>query len=94
MSTSAIFRNLQTLSERMVELAHAQEWDALADAEKERSLLATQLPADLSGSKPSEAKAIAECIERILECNRDIQSQVEPWMEHTRGLLAALAPKA
>ena len=88
------FQNLLSLSERMVLLAREQEWNALVDLEKERSRIASRLPAKLPALPKAEVRVVTQAIKRILECNESIHGHVGPWMEHVGTLLAALAKKA
>lgn len=86
------FRNALVLSEEMAKLAREQDWDALTVTERQRAALLATLPATLPANTRDSA-ALAELIKQIQACDSEIREFVEPWMEHTRGLLAGLAPK-
>lgn len=87
------YQSLLKLSERMVALAREQDWDQLAALEKERTALSTTLPDSLAALPPDAAPAVADTIQRILDCNTVIQEHVAPWMDQVSTLLAAFSPK-
>jgi len=88
------YQSLLALSERMVMLAHEQDWDQLAALENERAALSATLPDNLAAFPQDAAPAIADTIQRILDCNAVIQEHVAPWMEQVSTLLAAFSRKA
>lgn len=85
-------RNALALSEEMAKLAREQAWDALSAKERQRAALLATLPAALPAS-PRDSAALAELIKQIQACDNEVREFVEPWMEHTQGLLAGLATK-
>jgi DNA-binding transcriptional regulator YbjK len=86
------FRNALALSEEMAKLAREQAWDALSAKERQRAALLATVPAALPAS-PHDSAALAEVIKQIQACDSEVREFVEPWMEHTQGLLAGLATK-
>ena len=86
------FRNALVLSEEMAKLAREQDWDALTVTERQRAALLATLPATLPANTRDSA-ALAELIKQIQACDSEVREYVEPWMEHTQGLLVGLAIK-
>lgn len=86
------FRNVLALSEEMVKLARDQDWDALTVKERQRAAMLATLPVTLPANT-SDSAALAELIKQIQACDSEVREYVEPWMEHTQGLLAGLSPK-
>ena len=85
-------RNALALSAEMVKLAQEQEWESLTAKERQRAVVLATLPTKLAANT-RDSVALAELIKQIQACDSEIREFVEPWMEHTRGLLAGLAPK-
>lgn len=85
-----IFSNALALSEEMAALARQQDWDGLVAIERRRTTLLATLPAPLPVNV-GDAAAIAELIKKIQACDSEVREFVEPWMEHTKGLLARLS---
>lgn len=92
MQVQDTFRNALVLSEEMAKLAREQDWDALSVTERQRAALLATLPATLPANTRDSA-ALAELIKQIQVCDSEVREYVEPWMEHTQGLLAGLSPK-
>lgn len=88
-----IFNNALALSEKMAALARQQDWEALVATERRRTALLATLPTPLAINAVDSA-AIAELIKKIQTCDSEVREYVEPWMEHTKGLLARLSPSA
>ena len=86
------FRNVLALSEEMAKLAREQAWDALTVTERQRAALLATLLATLPANTRDSA-ALAELIKQIQACDSEVREYVEPWMEHTQGLLTGLSPK-
>lgn len=85
------FRNVLVLSEEMAKLAREQAWDALTVKERQRAALLATLPATLPANTRDSA-ALAELIKQIQACDNEVREYVEPWMAHTKSLLARLSP--
>lgn len=88
-----IFSNALALSEEMATLARQQNWEALVATERRRTALLATLPVPLTANAGNSA-AITELIKKIQACDSEVREYVEPWMEHTKGLLARLSPSA
>lgn len=88
-----IFSNALPLSEEMATLARQQNWEALVATERRRTALLATLPVPLTANAGDSA-TIAELIKKIQACDSEVREYVEPWMEHTKGLLARLSPSA
>lgn len=84
-------RNALTLSAEMVKLAQEQEWDLLTAKERHRAVLLATLPTKLP-TNTSDSAALAELIKQIQACDSEVREFVEPWMAHTKALLARLSP--
>jgi len=85
------FRNALVLSEEMVKLAREQDWDALSENERRRAALLAKFSATLPANTRDSA-ALAELIKQIQACDSEVREFVEPWMAHTKALLARLSP--
>lgn len=88
-----IFSNALALSEEMAALARQQDWDGLVAIERRRTTLLATLPVPLRANA-GDAPALAELIKKIQACDSEVREFVEPWMEHTKGLLARLSRSA
>lgn len=88
-----IFSNALALSVEMATLARQQNWEALVATERRRTALLATLPVPLTANAGDSA-TIAELIKKIQACDSEVREYVEPWMEHTKGLLARLSPSA
>lgn len=86
----AIFRKALALSAEMAKLAKEQEWEALTATERQRAALLTALPAILP-TNTHDSVALVELIKQIQTFDNEVREFVEPWMEHTKGLLAGLS---
>lgn len=96
MSPLEIFSNALALSEEMAVLARQQDWDGLVAIERRRTALLATLPVPLraNAGDAGDAAAMAELIKKIQACDSEVREFVEPWMEHTKGLLARLSRSA
>lgn len=68
--------------------AKLQDWDSLTRLGTSRNDLVLTLPPTLPPLPADIKRQIAESIRDILECDRDIQARVTPWLQHTAKLLA------
>lgn len=94
MSALAQYEAILSLSEKMVELARAQAWEALCEAETERTSLLPKLPKNLSVLSPDEQARITIAITQIKACDSAVLDEVTPWREQVAVLLDRLAPRA
>jgi len=85
------FRNALAISGEMVKLARDQDWDALSAKERQRAAVLAALPTAFPGNT-SDSAALAELIKQIQACDSEVREFVEPWMAHTKALLARLSP--
>ena len=88
----ALYQSMAAVYGRMQTAARANDWDALAGLESELGDLRARLQADaawIQGPRTSaEREQVAALIRGMLENDREIRGQVDPWMESVRGLLS------
>lgn len=94
MSVLAQYEAILSLSEKMLEMARAQDWETLATMETQRASLLSRLPKNLSVLSIVERTSIATTITQINACDSKVLEQVTPWLEQVAVLLDRLAPHA
>ncbi len=84
-----IYEEMSTLSMRMVEAAHAHDWERLVGLEKSVAALRSKLPKeeDNAALSQSELNHKRELIQGILENDANVRTCTEPWMEQLRKFL-------
>jgi flagellar protein FliT len=89
----SLYREMSILSSRMVEAAHAHDWDTLIDLEHSVAALRNSLQSDDDNSDLSSSalKLKSELIQRILADDAEVRRHTEPWMEHIRKFLGSSA---
>ena len=80
------------LTQRMLEAARAEQWDALLELEQGRDVLLAQVmqaqaPAP---SDPKQAAETAVLIRNILAADQQIQGLTRAWMEEISGVLSSV----
>lgn len=89
------FEALHAQSLRMVAAAQANDWDRLAEIEREMAqlrdhILAQQGNADASPTlDPATARRKAELIAAMLAHDAEVRRHVEPWLASARKLLTS-----
>ena len=84
-----IDEEMSALSMRMVEAAHAHDWERLVGLEKSVTALRSKLPKeeDNAALSQSELNHKRELIQGILENDANVRTCTEPWMEQLRKFL-------
>lgn len=84
-----IYEEMSALSMRMVEAAHAHDWERLVGLEKSVAALRSKLPKEEDNATLSavELSHKRELIQGILENDADVRTVTEPWMEQLRKFL-------
>ena len=91
MNSLALLESMAELSGRMVAAAEANDWPTLVSLESQVAALRERLLADgAETSAPSEAQRArkSELIQRMLEDDRKVREQTEPWLASARRLLS------
>lgn len=91
MSLPASYAKLLELSQQMREFAVGQDWEALTRCEAERAGLIAAMPSRPAVFSASEAKAVANCLRQVQNCDRQILDYVMPWREQVATLLSRLS---
>lgn len=79
-------------TQRMLEAARAEQWDALLELEQGRDgylaqVMQAQAPAP---SDPKQAADIAVLIRNILSADQQIQGLTRAWMDEINGVLSSV----
>jgi flagellar protein FliT len=84
-----IYEEMSALSGRMVEAAHAHDWEHLVRLEKSVAALRSKLPKeeDNAALSPDELLHKRSLIQGILENDANVRTCTEPWMEQLRKFL-------
>lgn len=90
MSLPDTYSTLLKLSQNMLELAQLQDWDALAQTEKQRASIIAALPTIPPTLSVAACNEITSCIKKIQACDQEIDDYVTPWREQVATLLARL----
>jgi flagellar protein FliT len=93
MNSLQVVESMSAVSTRMVAAAQANDWDLLAELERQLADLRRQLT--LLEPTGSQAEPLSSeqrlhkvaLIQRILADEQEIRSHVDPWMASTRRLL-------
>ncbi|WP_246265783.1 flagellar protein FliT [Aromatoleum diolicum] len=97
MNTLALFESMSTISTTMLEVARANDWDRLAELEREMGQIRNELmriepdPRENAKLSRAEQEHKASLIAGMLENDREIRRHVEPWLASTRKLLSGTA---
>ena len=88
----ALLERLHEVSVRMVEAAHANDWDRLVALEAEQAGLRREAQQSNGDTQPADAATsdrMAALIRATLENDAEVRRHVEPWMSSARKLLAS-----
>lgn len=88
----ALLERLHEVSVRMVEAAHANDWDRLVVLEAEQAGLRREAQVSDGGAQsadPASVERTAALIRATLENDAEVRHHVEPWMASARKLLAS-----
>ncbi len=84
----AIYRAAWTLTQQMLEVAQAEEWDQLTVLEQSRAEVMDQLQQEsLAAVDPQQGAEFAALIRNILATDRQIQALTQVWMGEINGVL-------
>lgn len=89
MSTIVMYETMGSISARMVEAARANDWDRLAELERDVASLRDVLmrAATREALSPDELARKVQLIHRILADDAEVRRHTEPWMEAIRPFL-------
>ena len=90
MRLPAPYPELLEISQRMLDAAKANNWDALSTLGEEQHRLAAQRPTRLPSLPPEASEALAEAIREILAVHQEIETLATPWLDHAGQLLQGL----
>ncbi len=92
MTNLDLFIALHTAYRDMAVLAEANEWDQLAELERQAAHVKQEL--ELKGGikhcNPAEQAKVRELVDQTLEFDERIRTHVNPWMDHVRSYLSAI----
>ena len=84
MAAEAHYRQVLTLSQRMLAAGMAQHWDELVALEAQRQILLDQTPA----TAPNESSLrVDDLIRESQHCDAQLTEKLEAWLSHARILL-------
>ncbi len=83
------YETMVGITERMLDAASANEWDRLAELEKECARHANRLKANEGGAPlgGQERQRKVDAIRRMLDFDRQIRDLTTPWMAHLSSLM-------
>lgn len=90
-TTPELYEALADISGRMVEAAHANDWDRLAALDAEMTATRDTIARQPDNGAVGDAELLrrAALIGIILENNREVRRHVEPWMASVRKLFGS-----
>jgi flagellar protein FliT len=85
----SLYEEMSALSARMVEAAHAQDWDKLIALECSVAALRDTLSRNDDNLSAGDLELKARLIQQILVDDAEVRRHTEPWMEHLRQFLGS-----
>lgn len=90
-NTQELYEALGRVSESMVDAARANDWDRLAELDRQMTATREAIAGQPEQGTLDDAELLrrAALITAILENNREVRRHVEPWMASARKLFTS-----
>lgn len=90
-NTQELYEALGRISSHMVEAARANDWDRLAELDRQMTATREAIAAQADSTTLDDAELLrrAALITAVLENNREVRRHVEPWMASARKLFTS-----